>query len=469
MALYRCAACGSPHVKTDTQNGKLKYSYLKGAVGTALLGVGGAVAGLSQETEHVFKCPDCGTVLSYPMPAKISNTIDLCVTSKAARSQLNIEWLAYKKMYKNIEKGPADLELAEREAQFEAMATASKAEFDAAVATLAEIHNAKYSKDNLMPKEVHDKGKAAIYTFIENLYRYLPPTRLNGQDGSNYNGLPVDSGAMAQYFWDYWLFWHEDNAQPLAFKGDGPGRSIHEKLLTSGLLQTCGFAKMFVKKYQRVLMGLSYEEEYDGISSGISFEMKRPSLFWTPCYATQFSVSDVEIRPPLAYPTFTYTGETVHCYFYDRDKPPIIHAAARADCKTYIESYLANNPGQKDLFDLLVAERKEELNRKEAYKTAEKNFKDFSKKQQALIDRNLSTISSMQNEITTLNRKIFGRSRARAAAAELETKVRELLNENTAIEQSIKNEEAKLGEAPTVRSAMEFSMELYAFMDYFLP
>lgn len=46
MALYRCAACGSPNVMTDTQIGGLKYDYLKGAVGTAILGAGGAAAGI---------------------------------------------------------------------------------------------------------------------------------------------------------------------------------------------------------------------------------------------------------------------------------------------------------------------------------------------------------------------------------------------------------------------------------------
>ena len=44
MSLYRCAACGSPNVMTD--NKKEGYDYVKGAIGTAVLGVGGAVAGL---------------------------------------------------------------------------------------------------------------------------------------------------------------------------------------------------------------------------------------------------------------------------------------------------------------------------------------------------------------------------------------------------------------------------------------
>ena len=45
MGIYRCAACGSPNVMTDTQANGVNYNYLKGAVGTVLLGVGGAAAG----------------------------------------------------------------------------------------------------------------------------------------------------------------------------------------------------------------------------------------------------------------------------------------------------------------------------------------------------------------------------------------------------------------------------------------
>ena len=55
MALYRCAACGSPNVVTDTQIGGLEYDYLKGAVGTAILGAGGAAAGIKNQRQQVFK------------------------------------------------------------------------------------------------------------------------------------------------------------------------------------------------------------------------------------------------------------------------------------------------------------------------------------------------------------------------------------------------------------------------------
>ena len=52
MALYRCAACGSLNVVTDTQIGGLKYDYLKGAVGTAILGAGGAAAGMKNQQDR---------------------------------------------------------------------------------------------------------------------------------------------------------------------------------------------------------------------------------------------------------------------------------------------------------------------------------------------------------------------------------------------------------------------------------
>lgn len=97
MALYRCAACGSPNVVTDTQIGGLKYDYLKGAVGTAILGAGGAAAGIKNQQQQVFKCPDCGMTLSYAMPEEIKQVIDLGVMSLNARAHLKlrgspIEW-----------------------------------------------------------------------------------------------------------------------------------------------------------------------------------------------------------------------------------------------------------------------------------------------------------------------------------------------------------------------------------------
>lgn len=113
MALYRCAACGSPNVMTDTQIGGLKYDYLKGAVGTAILGAGGAAAGMKNQQQQVFKCPDCGQTLTYAMPEEVKQLIDIGVMSLNARQRLTlrgtpIEWEFLKNKYKNIEHGVAD-------------------------------------------------------------------------------------------------------------------------------------------------------------------------------------------------------------------------------------------------------------------------------------------------------------------------------------------------------------------------
>lgn len=114
MALYRCAACGSPNVITDTQTGGISYNYAKGVVGTAILGAGGAVAGLESKITGVFKCKDCGITLTYPMPNEIKMAIDLGVRDPKSRNNLKspsgirLDWNFLRTKYKNIEDGFAD-------------------------------------------------------------------------------------------------------------------------------------------------------------------------------------------------------------------------------------------------------------------------------------------------------------------------------------------------------------------------
>ncbi len=126
MSLYRCAACGSPNVVTDTQVGGIKYNYLKGAVGTVALGVGGAAAGITSEKQQVFKCPDCGTTLTYSMDAEMKNLIDFGVMSADARQNLKycgipVSWKFISSKYKNIEDGIANQEEKERASNIESI------------------------------------------------------------------------------------------------------------------------------------------------------------------------------------------------------------------------------------------------------------------------------------------------------------------------------------------------------------
>lgn len=131
MALHRCAACGSPNVATDTQAGGISYNYKKGVVGTVVLGAGGAVAGIENKTQTVYKCADCGMVLSYPMDAETKNVIDLGVRHAEARENLklygiSVSWDFLKNKYKNIEEGFADEMIRmrnESEAQLRKMTT----------------------------------------------------------------------------------------------------------------------------------------------------------------------------------------------------------------------------------------------------------------------------------------------------------------------------------------------------------
>lgn len=115
MSIYRCAACGSPNVVTDTENGGVNYNYVKGAVGTVLLGAGGAAAGIQSKKEQVFKCPDCGLTLKEPMGFEIKTLIDMGVMSAAARKNLklngiSIDWEVLTTKYKNIEKSSFDVQ-----------------------------------------------------------------------------------------------------------------------------------------------------------------------------------------------------------------------------------------------------------------------------------------------------------------------------------------------------------------------
>ena len=82
IAIYRCAACGSPRVKADEKCEG--YSITKGIVGTAIFGNVGAVAGINGKKKTYYHCPDCGTTLSYPMGRTILNVINEYISNPSA-------------------------------------------------------------------------------------------------------------------------------------------------------------------------------------------------------------------------------------------------------------------------------------------------------------------------------------------------------------------------------------------------
>lgn len=106
MSLYRCAVCGSEHVITDKQKSGVKYDYVKGAVGAAIVGLPGTLAGFTSDSRTVYVCKDCGATLTYPMPEELKNLIDIgCMTGRKNNLVLHgarMDWDVLKSQYKNI-------------------------------------------------------------------------------------------------------------------------------------------------------------------------------------------------------------------------------------------------------------------------------------------------------------------------------------------------------------------------------
>lgn len=199
LSLYRCAVCGSPNVVTDTQTAGVGYDYGKGLFGTLLFGSGGAVAGVRSKQQKVFKCPDCGQTLTYPMDEETKQVIDIGVMYADARSDLRlrgvrVSWDSLKSKYRNIESGFADQTIAtRREAGKELLQsyeTATKEEFDEAVDTIisfrgrmgeslySEAIDEEYSQRNMPKLSEYRAYCNAVDLFIENTFKFFSAEEL---------------------------------------------------------------------------------------------------------------------------------------------------------------------------------------------------------------------------------------------------------------------------------------------------
>ncbi len=216
MSLYRCAACGSPKVMVDTQAGGMKYNYVKGAIGDVILGPGGAVAGIESDQMQVFKCPDCGVTLTYSMPNSIKTAIDMGVNSLEARKDLFVDgflfsWDALTWQFKNIESGLADQELENQAAStartLSYYASTDKAGFDNAIDHVRDFwtkhgyydkkHNGtdtkiRYSKNNPPTLPEYLDYVSARRAIVENMPTFLRPPvpqQYRGLDAYDFNSL----------------------------------------------------------------------------------------------------------------------------------------------------------------------------------------------------------------------------------------------------------------------------------------
>lgn len=95
----RCAVCGSRHVTLETK--KEGYDLKKGVIGTALVGIPGALAGVNGKENTYYHCADCGHVLNKCMDALESIMIDNLLKEPSKWKEelkvqkakyINIEW-----------------------------------------------------------------------------------------------------------------------------------------------------------------------------------------------------------------------------------------------------------------------------------------------------------------------------------------------------------------------------------------
>lgn len=227
LSLYCCAVCGSPNVVTDTQTAGVGYDYGKGLFGTLLFGSGGAAAGVRSKQQKVFKCPDCGQTLTYPMDEETKQVIDIGVMHADARSNLrlggvHVSWDSLKSKYRNIESGLADQTIARREENelrsieagkelLKSYGTATKEEFDEAVDTIISFRgrmgeslyrraiDEEYSQRNMPKLSEYREYCNAVDLFIENAFKFFSAEELDSSYYRRYALNMVFKCSIAPY------------------------------------------------------------------------------------------------------------------------------------------------------------------------------------------------------------------------------------------------------------------------------
>ena len=104
----RCATCGSKNVYVETK--KEGYNLKAGVIGTALVGVPGALAGTVGNDTKYYHCRECGQTLNKPMMSIESDWIDKWIANPIDYQD---ELKSMKSKYKNIEWEISDYKIEE--------------------------------------------------------------------------------------------------------------------------------------------------------------------------------------------------------------------------------------------------------------------------------------------------------------------------------------------------------------------
>ena len=468
MTSHRCAACGSPNVVIDTQAGGVSYNYKKGIVGTVVLGVGGSAAGIESKTQNVFKCQDCGITLTYEMPEKLRNAIDLGLVSEAARDFLYVEgigqlsWGSLKRQYKNIEEGFADRIIADRaNRQLEGLlsyATATQEEFDKAVDLIVDFErrlncNASiflpddaFSDTNPMTLIEYYAWQDAIALFIENAAKYLSDLLADYRGFSKYN--------MKTYFAAY----------------------LYEKIrIEYGHLP--------------VFTGYKHCEDFKKYASENPFVLYFADKYFQKTWMP-FGTTDKKVLPwdPDHFADILRERDLMRCpsmvdIFYEfKDKEgeeiSVNHYVPRYIVKDgRIGFWYGSNPPKRkpetddimeDYFTIYAEKRTEFESKVATHKqliSDEGASQDKIKSLESLMAGNETSIKTKKSEIVKLQKSIFGKKSALAKAALLEEEIKQLESKNVELKDNISKLKKQLEQ---LEDEWLFYEQLVSEMDYFI-
>lgn len=474
MSLYRCAACGSPNVVTDTQTGGISYNYKKGIAGTIVLGAGGAVAGVESSTQRVYKCQECGMTLTYAMPEALRDAIDRGLANETARSFLYAEgygqltWSVLKKQYKNIEEGFADRMIADRANRERegllSYATATQEEFDSAVDLIVDFERRLSCNGSIYDKLPDDAfsdmkpmtlveyyvWQDAIALLIENAAKYFPDSLDSLED---YRGLK--KYRLKQYF----------------------GAYLYEKLrIEYGRLPeyTDDFHCEDLKNYSEENPFVLYFADKYIPKSFIPFgQLDRKAIPWEPDRFEQILLRERDLNksPCIVTILFKFTGDDGEEILVSRKLPRYTVENGRLgfwresnphnrvpDPVGTMEDYFTIYPEKHSEFNEKIAVHKKQLAEKSSVE-AKLNSSELA------VSGNQNKIKENKTEIARLQNKIIGKKAALAKAAELEQEIQQLEEKNSELEANISALKQQLEQ---ILDDKEFYKQLAKELDYFI-
>ena len=436
MSLYRCAACGSPNVIAEKENGG--YSYTKGAIGTIVLGVGGAVAGINGKTKQVFKCPDCGLTLNEPMVFELKNLIDIGVSSSYARKNLVLQgtkmsWESLKNKYKNIESGFADKSVDEQKSYINniltSKASATKEEFNKALDTFIEF-DLKYCSiiidKNTVTKQLYLNALSSLNTIVENFYAFYPPAFRTDDLLINYQykGHTID---IKQLFVQYAAQKYYDETGMIFVDQ----RTINDENKDFEYISSVNpFIREFAKAYKLMPYSEKDNRFFDRLYLSNFYDMTLFNVYqYKDTEIVAFKGSSTPFSGTLIIPRFRLHEESLE--YWDGFKRREFTRSRKYSGPNFmyiIDNYLKYNPEKEKKYKKIIDEESQQ------YSCIMNTIEQESEKQKSFtqtIEHINREISEMEKNIDLLRRKIFRKAKA---AAEIEQIYKNIRSKQAEIE-----------------------------------